>query len=106
MGEPKVYGLTVDEQTRCQHYATELDIVALKFGCCERYYPCYKCHDETAEHSRQPWPANRADEPAVLCGVCKTQLSTQQYLGQDRCPTCASSFNPACRAHYDLYFER
>jgi len=74
MTEPCVYGRTVDHQTRCVHYATVRDIVALKFGCCERYYPCVQCHDETADHPRQPWPSHRDHEPAVLCGLCKTEL--------------------------------
>ncbi|MFD6815073.1 CHY zinc finger protein [Enteractinococcus coprophilus] len=106
MTEPKVYGPLVDDQTRCKHYATVLDIVALRFGCCERYYPCYKCHDETADHRRQPWPNDRAGEPAVLCGVCKRELLIAQYIYQDHCPFCRSSFNPGCSAHYDLYFEQ
>ncbi|OAV63128.1 CHY zinc finger protein [Enteractinococcus helveticum] len=106
MAEPKVYGLLVDEQTRCAHYATALDIVALRFGCCERYYPCYQCHDATADHPRQPWPNTRAQEPAVLCGVCKSELLIAQYMHKDRCPLCHAAFNPGCSAHYDLYFEQ
>ena len=105
MAEPQVYGLTVDDQTRCVHYATPLDIVALKFGCCERYYPCFHCHDETADHQRQPWPVHRAAEPAVLCGACKAELVTGQYMHADHCPECGETFNPGCSAHYGIYFE-
>lgn len=105
MTAPQVFGHLVDEHTRCVHYATDLDVVALKFGCCERYYPCFQCHDETADHARQPWPADRADEPAVLCGVCKTELLIRQYVQTDRCPQCRALFNPGCSAHYELYFQ-
>lgn len=106
MTNQQVYGKVVDPQTRCVHYATQLDIVALKFGCCERYYPCFQCHDETADHPRRPWPRTRADEAAVLCGVCRTELVISQYMDAEQCPVCASAFNPGCSAHYDLYFER
>lgn len=106
MTEPQVYGLTVDDQTRCVHYATARDVVALKFGCCERYFPCFYCHDETADHRRQPWPKSRLSEPAVLCGVCKTELIIEQYLNAVRCPACHTEFNPGCSAHYGIYFER
>ena len=42
----KVYGSLVDNETRCIHYHTFLDIIAIKFKCCEKYYPCYQCHNE------------------------------------------------------------
>src|SRR5690625_652041 len=105
MTTQRVHGKLVDNQTRCVHYATPLDIVALKFGCCERYYPCFKCHDETADHPRRPWPHTRADEPAVLCGVCRTELVIGQYMYTEKCPACGSGFNPGCSVHYDIYFE-
>ena len=47
---PEVFGPTVDDHTRCVHYATELDIIAIRFACCDRYYPCHLCHSETADH--------------------------------------------------------
>src|SRR5690625_7758669 len=84
MTAPKVYGRPVDDQTRCVHYATELDIVALKFGCCEQYYPCFQCHDETADHPRKPWPRNRSNEPAILCGTCKSELLVTEYMAVDQ----------------------
>ena len=34
----KIYGLTVDNQTRCQHYHSVLDIIAIKFKCCDKFY--------------------------------------------------------------------
>lgn len=105
MTEPQVSGRTVDDQTRCVHHATLLDVVALKFGCCEQYYPCFRCHDEMADHQRQPWPNDRNDEPAVLCGVCKTELLVAQYMLAERCPACSAAFNPGCSAHYGIYFE-
>ncbi|MHC3838446.1 CHY zinc finger protein, partial [Streptococcus thermophilus] len=34
----KIYGLLVDNESRCQHYHTDLDIVALKCFDCLKYY--------------------------------------------------------------------
>ena len=51
----QVYGAVVDEETRCTHYHTEKDIVAIKFKCCDRYYPCYLCHEEYADHPIERW---------------------------------------------------
>ncbi|PWK15940.1 DUF1284 domain-containing protein [Tumebacillus permanentifrigoris] len=106
MVRPKVYGVQVDEQTRCKHYYSEIDIIALKFGCCERYYPCYECHLEAADHPPKPWPRARFDEPAVLCGACGHELTVQAYKScESKCPSCQAAFNPGCLLHHHLYFE-
>ncbi|MEI2340752.1 hypothetical protein V8V71_18610, partial [Priestia megaterium] len=42
---PIVKGDTVDSETRCMHYRTDKDIIAIKFYCCNTYYPCYQCHN-------------------------------------------------------------
>lgn len=103
---PKVYGYVVDEATRCRHYHSERDIIALKFGCCDRYYPCYECHLEAADHPPKPWPRSRAEESAVLCGACGHEMTVQAYKESGfHCPSCQAAFNPGCRLHYDLYFE-
>lgn len=49
---PKVYGATVDQETRCTHYNTPFDVIAIKFKCCHKYYPCFKCHNESEKHRR------------------------------------------------------
>lgn len=106
MSGPPVRGVDVGPETRCGHYRTERDVVAFKFDCCERYYPCYRCHAETTDHEALPWPRERFDEPSVLCGVCETELTVPEYLAADyRCPSCAVAFNPGCSAHADRYFE-
>ena len=48
---PTVLGPVVDDMTRCVHYNTPVDIVAI-FACCGEYYPCHLCHQETAGHDR------------------------------------------------------
>jgi len=100
-----VRGVDIGAETRCAHYASERDVVALRFGCCEMYYPCFECHDAVANHEAEPWPAERSDEPAALCGGCGTELTPAAYMAVDGCPDCDAPFNPGCADHYHLYFE-
>lgn len=100
-----VRGNTVDGETRCVHYASDLDIVAVKFACCGEYYPCHACHEECAGHAASVWPLNQRERAAVLCGVCRYELTINAYLGTLTCPACESAFNPGCRLHSALYFE-
>jgi len=101
-----IKGKLVDEQTRCVHYHSDLDIIAIKFKCCGEYYPCYECHIETAGHPSQLWTKEERNEKAILCGVCQTELTIQEYFDSaNTCPHCKSSFNPNCSRHYHLYFE-
>jgi uncharacterized CHY-type Zn-finger protein len=101
-----VKGKLVDDQARCVHYHSPVDIIAIKFKCCNEYYPCYECHSETAGHEAEVWTKKNWDEKAILCGVCKTELTIREYLeSSNTCPKCRSSFNPGCSRHYHLYFE-
>ena len=102
---PVVHGATVDDQTRCVHYRTELDVVAIKFACCGRYYPCHACHAEAESHEAAQWPVSAQGERAILCGVCRTELTITEYRAADACPACGAAFNPGCRLHAHLYFE-
>jgi uncharacterized CHY-type Zn-finger protein len=74
-------------------------------ACCGRYYACRECHDALEEHPAQVWPLDAFDQPAILCGVCGTELSIDSYLACDnRCPACSAAFNPGCAKHKHLYF--
>jgi len=118
-----VRGVDVGPETRCRHYDSELDVIAIRFACCGTFYPCYECHLVAADHEAERWDvdaegsADRADAedesasnrggdtPAVLCGICGTVLTISAYLDSgDRCPSCGAEFNPGCRRHYDRYF--
>ncbi len=100
-----IYGIDVDSQTRCDHYRTDLDIIAIKFKCCGFWFPCYECHSEIADHETKVWPRDERDTVAILCGACGYQLSITEYLGcASTCPGCLSKFNPGCSKHYHLYF--
>ncbi len=100
-----VKGKVIDDQTRCSHYHTRLDIIAIKFKCCDTYYPCYSCHAETTDHHALTWEIGERDEKAILCGVCGHELTINEYMNSDNtCTQCKSAFNPNCKKHYDLYF--
>ncbi|MER3431742.1 MAG: hypothetical protein C4324_12005 [Blastocatellia bacterium] len=103
----EVFGVSVDAQTRCAHWNSPVDVIALRFFCCRRWYPCYQCHLEVADHRAIPVPVALRDEPeAVLCGVCGHKMSVNEYFGCGaQCPTCKAKFNPGCANHYHLYFE-
>ena len=102
---PPVLGAVVDDMTRCVHYRTPVDIVAIRFFCCGDYYPCHLCHEETAGHPARPWPIARRDAEAVLCGACGAELPISEYLGASGCRRCGAAFNERCALHAHLYFE-
>lgn len=102
---PLVHGAVVDEQTRCIHYRSELDIVAIQFACCRRFYPCHQCHTDATDHPAGRWPRSEWGTPAILCGACSEQITIAGYLTANACPSCGAAFNPGCSLHHHLYFE-
>lgn len=105
MPSEDVHGVDIDGETRCTHYSSESDVVALRFGCCGEHYACLKCHSEIADHPSEPWPTERRTEPAVRCGVCNADLTADEYTSSEVCPDCGARFNPGCVDHYRIYFE-
>ncbi len=104
--DEEVYGVDIDEQTRCAHYHGEPDIIAIKFKCCGRWFPCFECHLAAADHKPEVWPVDERDALATLCGACGHQLTIKEYFDcSSICPECESPFNPGCTNHYHLYFE-
>jgi uncharacterized CHY-type Zn-finger protein len=105
-GNVRLDGLLLDEQTRCVHYHSPVDVIAIRFKCCDVFYPCFECHQALADHAAIPWSKDEFEEKAVLCGVCKTVLSIHTYLNTcHKCPACGASFNPRCSVHHHLYFS-
>lgn len=99
-------GVEVDPETRCAHYDGPRDIIAIRFPCCDVFYPCAECHRAATEHEPIRWPRDRRHEPAVLCGACNETMSAAAYLQADHtCPHCGADFNPGCTAHHDRYFS-
>jgi len=106
IGAVVVAGVDVDPETRCAHYHGERDIIAIKFKCCGKWFPCHACHAEIAGHPAEVWPEEEFNTPAVLCGACGHQLTVREYLACGSvCPRCSREFNPGCALHYELYFE-
>jgi len=104
--KPAVKGRPIDEYTRCAHYHSPVDVIAIKFKCCGEYYSCFECHEETADHKPEVWTRNEFNTKAVLCGACNNEMTIHEYLAStNRCPHCDAAFNPNCNKHYHLYFE-
>jgi uncharacterized CHY-type Zn-finger protein len=104
--EKEINGNLIDQNTRCVHYHSELDIIAIKLKCCGKYYACISCHNEMEIHETAVWPKETFGEKAIICGVCKTELTIVEYLtSNSECPNCKSCFNPKCSNHYSYYFE-
>lgn len=101
----RVRGAILDDESRCAHYSSELDIVAIRFFCCQKLFACHRCHEEYADHVAQPWPAHLLDSVAIRCGACKSDLRIDDYLAVTACPSCSAAFNPGCALHSHLYFE-
>lgn len=100
-----IHGVELDAETRCAHWHSPLDVIAIRASCCGEYYACAQCHDALADHPLTPWPRERRDTPGVLCGVCRAELGIAEYLACDHtCPRCGASFNPRCSLHHHLYF--
>jgi len=101
-----VQGKVLDNETRCTHYHTEVDRIAIKFYCCDTYFPCFECHKEDGCGNPDVWPAEKFDEKAILCGACGHELTITEYLNcESECPTCVALFNPGCGLHRNLYFQ-
>ena len=98
----------IDDQTRCKHWNSPLDVIAIKMPCCGKYFSCFECHRESTDHTAKVWRKSQfASELAILCGSCKIELTVEQYLDSgSSCPRCQAAFNPRCSAHYHLYFEQ
>jgi len=102
----EVHGVEIGAKTECAHWHSERDVIAIKFACCDTFYPCFTCHSELAGHRSQVWEPEQFDEKAIFCGACGHQLSISEYfLCRSRCPDCGAEFNPGCRAHWNLYFR-
>ncbi|OUD98232.1 CHY zinc finger [Clavibacter michiganensis subsp. michiganensis] len=99
-----VLGPAIDAETRCVHYGSPLDVVALRAPCCDAWYPCHLCHAAVADHPLQVIPRSEHRLPAALCGVCRTTMSVPEYRAAESCPSCGAAFNPGCTTHAHLYF--
>jgi uncharacterized CHY-type Zn-finger protein len=111
-----VHGLNVNSTSGCEHYHSELDIIAIKFKCCGLYWACCVCHQNgntntkanhpTANHAIERWEHHEFNTMAILCGCCGIELTINQYLNCNSfCPNCNAAFNSRCRLHWHQYFD-
>ncbi len=101
-----VFGIDLNERTGCRHYASSVDIIAVKFKCCNHYFACYDCHTALAGHKAKRWRSDEFHAKAILCGHCYREMSIWEYLTCGNvCMHCRSFFNPRCYLHWGLYFE-
>jgi uncharacterized CHY-type Zn-finger protein len=70
-----VAGTQLPHKGRCQHYSKSFRW--FRFSCCDRVYPCDRCHDAAEQHPNEH--ANR-----MLCGFCSKE---QNYRPED-CSFC------------------
>ncbi|KRL43329.1 CHY zinc finger protein [Lacticaseibacillus manihotivorans] len=101
MLKPKIYGQQLDVASRCRHYHSDLDVVALWCGQCQKFWACYEFHDAMGDHEFVPLPKAQA---LVLCGACRCMMTYSQYQS-GACPNCWYPFNPRCELHTDHYFQ-
>jgi uncharacterized CHY-type Zn-finger protein len=106
MTRPEIRGVALDAETRCAHWHSALDVIAIRMKCCGVYYACKDCHDALAGHAIVVWPRAEWNEKAVLCGACGAEMSVRDYLDStNTCPSCRAAFNPGCRENYRFYFD-
>eukprot|EP00939_MAST-03C_sp_MAST-3C-sp1_P005473 g5473.t1 len=110
IGSKTVFGVGVGtyKETRCTHWHSALDRVAIQASCCLKFYACVQCHDACESHRWKPWKASTSlQHHALLCGACGNTFSFVSYFSSpDKCSTCSASFNPNCKRHWDVYFSR
>jgi uncharacterized CHY-type Zn-finger protein len=104
--EIEVHGVHLGTHRGCAHYHSALDVIAIKFKCCQKYYACYFCHEELEDHPPKRWEKEEFECRAILCRQCGHELSIQEYLScKNTCPHCRVQFNPGCKSHWNLYFS-
>lgn len=101
-----VYGRVVDTESRCVHWHSRRDVLALKFRCCDRYWACVTCHEQCAGHAVRRYHVELdSGLKVVVCGVCRCEMTFAEYTGGLRCVQCHVEFNPGCKMHYSMYFD-
>ena len=74
-----IYGDLIDKETRCIDYHGPTDIVALKCFACQKYYPCFLCHNRHETHNFQAYPEKLKKDKVVFCGSCQRELTIESY---------------------------
>src|SRR5258706_8963259 len=102
---PEVRGVEIDAQTRCVHWHSAVDIVAIKMRCCGVYYACKDCHIALAGHAIAVWGRGEWEDRAVLCGACGGEMTIRENLDcAARGPGGGAGVNPGCRNPFHFFF--
>lgn len=79
-------GTPLPNNGRCEHYSKSYRW--FRFSCCNKVFPCDKCHDSAATNPEQkdnPHPNEHADR--MICGWC----SREQRYNPEACRMCGQS---------------
>ena len=97
----RIFGIEIDKEGRCIHYHGANDVIANKCAKCQKFYACYKCHDESENHTFEP--VDPGQEGTVMCGSCGRLYSYKEYSCLIKCTGCSHEFNPGCSLHKNIY---
>lgn len=79
-------GTPLPNNGRCEHYSKSYRW--FRFSCCNKVFPCDKCHDSSAtnpEQKENPHPNEHAER--MICGWC----SREQRYNPEACRMCGQS---------------
>ncbi len=93
----------IDGEGRCTHWHGRDDVLWLEMACCDEWWPCRACHDESVDHEAQTWRVEEATS-MMRCGRCLHVFGLREYMPTG-CPRCGKPFNPGCRQHLHLYVQ-
>ncbi|KAK5078900.1 hypothetical protein LTR64_002682 [Lithohypha guttulata] len=79
-------GTPLPDNGKCQHYAKSYRW--FRFSCCNRVFPCDKCHDSaTTNPAQKDNPHSNEHADRMICGWC----SREQRYHPDTCRMCGHS---------------
>jgi hypothetical protein len=102
---PEVFGKTVDEHTRCVHYATELDIIAIRFACCDRYYPVPPLPLRDRRPSRAAVAAGQVRPARHPVRELSDRTDNRDVQIRQRLPRMRGRLQPSLRGAFGLLFR-
>ena len=88
-------GIDIDAETRRAHWDDQVDVIALRFACCDAYYPGVSCHEAATDHDPVGWPRDRLSLAGGLCHVVEygpaVKCSASVASGASEVPARATS---------------
>src|SRR5699024_7970441 len=98
-------GKLMDIETRCKSYVSVKDFMEIKFYRCNTFYTFFTGDREQVNHALGNCPKEKFNTKAILCGVCRTEMTIETYMNHNACPECGSVYNENCQLHYPIYFD-